>query len=79
MPITIDVQHGHKVQWTTLRINGVMRALGNVWPLQYDWDSTKERDGRHTLEVTAWAGDQSLLAREIRIVEVRNGNEVATR
>lgn len=79
VPITIEVQQGHQVTFTTLRINGVMRALGNIWPLQYEWDSTKEQDGRQTIEVTAWTGDQSAVASDMRVVEVRNGKELARR
>ena len=77
MPIVIDVQQGHQVCWITLRINGVMRAMSNEWPLQYDWDSLKEQDGTHMLEVIAWSDIRTIVARETRKVQVYNAKEVA--
>ena len=79
VPVMIEVSKGHEVNWTTLRINGSLRAMGNVWPLQYDWDSTKEKDGMHQLEVTAWSDDHRLVSRDICTVEVRNSQQVAQR
>ncbi len=79
VPITVTVQQGSAVCWTTLRINGVMHAMSNISPLEYDWDSTKEKNGRYTLEVNAWSNDHHLLAQAVREVEVRNANEMAMR
>lgn len=79
VPLTIEVLKNRKVSWTSLRINGVLRAMGNVWPLQYDWDSTKEKNGMHTVEVTAWAADRSLLAREVHQLDVQNDQHIAQR
>ena len=66
-----------KVSWVSLRINNVLRAMGNVWPMEYRWDSTKDPDGITTLEVVAWSPDHTLLSRDVRQVLVRNAQQVA--
>lgn len=77
VPVTVEVAKNANLSWVSLRINGVLRAMGNVWPLEYRWDSTKDPDGQITLEVTAWSPDRTPVARETRQVMVRNGQQVA--
>ena len=52
--------------------------MGNIWPMEYRWDSTKEPDGVHTLEVIAWSADRTVVARDRRRVRVSNLREIAT-
>jgi hypothetical protein len=77
VPITIEVLPAASLSWISLRINNHLRAMGNTWPLVYQWDSTKEADGVYTLEVTAWAADRTVLERDVRQVRVKNSLEVA--
>lgn len=77
VPIIIEVLPAASLSWISLRINDRPRAMGNTWPLVYQWDSTKEEDGVYTLEVTAWSEDRTVLERDIRQVRVQNSLEVA--
>ena len=79
VPVTVEVAKNAELSWVSLRINNSLRAMGNVWPLEYRWDSTKDPDGPITLEVTAWSPDRTPIAREIRQVTVRNTRQVAKR
>lgn len=77
VPLTIEVDRNAHLSWTSLRINGQLRAMGNIWPMLYQWDSTKESDGMHTLEVTAWSNDRTVVARDVRTLRVQNNRQVA--
>ncbi|MHB9109720.1 MAG: phosphodiester glycosidase family protein [Armatimonadota bacterium] len=77
VPVTIEVMPDARLSWISLRINDHLRAMGNTWPLVYQWDSTKETDGVHTLEVIAWSEDRTVLERDIRQIRVQNSLEVA--
>jgi len=77
VPITVEVLPEASPGWISLRINDRLRAMGNTWPLVYQWDSTKEADGVYTLEVTAWSADRTVLERDIRQVRVQNSLKVA--
>ncbi|MHB0937988.1 MAG: phosphodiester glycosidase family protein [Armatimonadota bacterium] len=77
VPVTIEVMPDARLSWISLRINDHLRAMGNTWPLVYQWDSTKEPDGVHTLEVIAWSEDRTVLERDIRQIRVQNSLEVA--
>ena len=77
VPVTIEVMPDARLSWVSLRINDHLRAMGNTWPLVYQWDSTKETDGTYTLEVIAWAEDRTVLERDIRQIRVQNSLEVA--
>jgi hypothetical protein len=72
VPVLVEVTPEAKICWTSLRINGQLRALSNVWPLEYQWDSTKEDDGLYTLEVTGWSLGEAIVSRTIRQIIVRN-------
>lgn len=77
VPVTIEVMPDARLSWVSLRINDHLRAMGNTWPLVYQWDSTKETDGVHTLEVIAWSEDRTVLERDIRQIRVQNSLQVA--
>jgi len=77
IPVKIDVTPNQQLAWTALRINGHLRAMTNVWPLEYNWDSTKEADGVHIIEVTALSMERVPLGRDVRQVVVNNGAQVA--
>ncbi|MHB9132508.1 MAG: phosphodiester glycosidase family protein [Armatimonadota bacterium] len=77
--IAIDAGQDTRASWATLRINGKLRAMSNTWPFQVPWDSTKETDGTHVLEVTVWSRDQVLLGRDVVEVNVHNAEQVANR
>jgi hypothetical protein len=77
VPVTVEVGKDKRLQWTSLRIDGQLRAMTNVWPLQFSWDSTKETDGVHTLEVSAWTQERELLAKDVLQIRVQNDAKVA--
>ncbi len=77
VPVTVEVGKDARVTWASLRIDGQLRAMTNIWPLQFSWDSTKESDGPHTLEVSAWTQERELLAKDVRQVRVQNSATVA--
>ncbi len=77
--VTVEVAKDNRLNWMSLKINGQLRAMTNIWPLEYQWDSTKEQDGVHTLEVTAWSENRAYLAHDIRQVQVHNAAQVAGR
>jgi len=77
IPVTVEVLPDASPSWVSLRINDHLRAMGNTWPLVYQWDSTKEADGEYTLEVTAWSTDRTVLERNSCQVRVQNSRQVA--
>lgn len=79
VPIKVEIARESRTEWVSLRINGQLRVLSNVCPLEYAWDTTKETDGQHTLEVTIWSPDRAPLGRDIRQVKVKNGEQVASK
>jgi len=77
VPVVIEVIRDKRMTWTSLRIDGQLRAMTNIWPMQFQWDSTKELDGMHLLEVTAWTQEQEMLSRNAIQVRVHNTEKVA--
>ncbi len=79
VPITVQVSNDRRLCWASLRINGQLRAMSNVWPLEYHWDSNKEREGIYTLEAIVWSQDRTLLAHDVMTVTVQHPQRVAER
>jgi hypothetical protein len=77
IPVSAKVSQAPQMAWCSLRINGQLRAMSSTTSLEYLWDSTKETDGPHTLEISVWARDQRLITAESRLVLVRNTTQIA--
>lgn len=78
IPVSVAPVADGKVVWTALHINGQLRAMSNVWPMEYPWDSTKELDGVHTLEISAWAAGRKLLGTQTLHIRINNTQELAS-
>lgn len=75
--VLVQIAPGTKFEWATLRVDDQLRAMVNTSTIDYAWDSSKETDGRHILEVLVWAADQSIVAAATREVIVQNAPVVA--
>lgn len=77
VPIVIEINPDAPPQSVTLRINGRLRAIANVWPMVYHWDSTQDDDGLCVVEATAWRKDRTVMARDACTYRVANQSRLA--
>jgi hypothetical protein len=71
---TLTVEYQGPPAFIRLTIDGLAKAVSNMWHFTYVWDTRLEPDGRHTIEAAAVNSAGDTLERAKAIVETANGN-----
>jgi len=66
VPIEVRVNRRDSV-YVSFFVDGQIRGLRNYPPYVYNWDTTRERNGWHTLEVWSYDGNQTLRTPPMRV------------
>jgi hypothetical protein len=61
------VQTGGKIDHVEFSVDGVVRASVTAAPYAYDWDTTQETPGPHTLLVRALGADGSVALQQLTV------------
>lgn len=65
-PIEVRVNTAQPA-YVSFFINGQVRGLRNYPPYVYQWDTTREQNGWHTIEVWSYDGNQTLRTPPVRV------------
>ena len=74
-PILATVGDVARYGWSTIKINGTLRAMSTEHTLRYQWDTTPEGNGETTIEISVWSSQSDLLAQEVRKVMIDNSGD----
>jgi len=77
-PIQIDVDRSAPVQYVIFLVDDVFKAMSNVPPFAYTWDTTRYLNGMHTLKIKVYCpGEWEVASPQIR-VQVNNPSGATT-